>query len=284
MMCFSSGLLLIRSMTIVLLGLKQQRLAIIYVMTDLGFYLITKLLRGDFWYWMPLEGIADLIFSFISRVLVKIVTDFTSIVQFRHPNEVGGASWAIGVFLTIGGLPIALILTEKEHPNEKIVSLAQSWGKYLTALVFLAFAVFFYNIERKYWHTFFSLQRGKDLTIKKFRESETDVNKAHYSFKKSRRQWVSIEDKVRKWVEENWERWEEEKPEWFTDQMKATVPVEFIPTTGEARRRESVRRASVNAEAEGGLGGALRASIRRASVESVVEGNPSRVVPIKEDN
>ena len=92
----------------------------------------------------------------------------------------------------------------------------------------------------------------------------------------------SIEKEVRKWVGENWARWEEEKPEWLTDAMKAKVPVEFIPTTGEARRRESVRRASVDAEAEGGLGGALRASIRRASVGSVVEGNPSRVVPMEE--
>ena len=65
--------------------------------------------------------------------------------------------------------------------------------------------------------------------------------------------------------------------------MKALVPVEFIPAAGDARRRESVRRASVDAEAEGGLGGAFRASIRRASVRSAMEGNV-RVVPISEDN
>jgi hypothetical protein len=48
--------------------------------------------------------------------------------------------------------------------------------------------------------------------------------------------------------------------------LKAKVPVDFIPSDGDARRRESVRRASVDAEAEGGLAGALRASIRRVSV------------------
>ena len=47
--------------------------------------------------------------------------------------------------------------------------------------------------------------------------------------------------------------------------MRARVPIEYIPGAGDARRRESVRRASVDAEAEGGLAGALRASIRRAS-------------------
>ena len=96
--------------------------------------------------------------------------------------------------------------------------------------------------------------------------------------KYSRRHWVTIEKNVRDWVRENWASWEDEKPAWLTDAMKAKVPVEFIPTSGDARRRESVRRASVDVDADGGLGGALRASIRRASVGSAVEGN-SRVVP-----
>ena len=48
--------------------------------------------------------------------------------------------------------------------------------------------------------------------------------------------------------------------------MKARVPVEYIPESGDARKRENVRRASVDAEGEGGLAGTLRASIRRASV------------------
>ena len=96
----------------------------------------------------------------------------------------------------------------------------------------------------------------------------------------SRHHWVSIEDKISGWVKESWARWEVENPEWFTDAFKANVPVEFIPTTGDARRKESARRASVDAEAEGSLGGALRASLRRASVGSAA----SRVVPIEEDN
>ena len=96
--------------------------------------------------------------------------------------------------------------------------------------------------------------------------------------RRSRHHWISIEDKVRKWVELNWARWEEEQPEWFTDARKAQVPVEFIPTA-DAKRRESVRRASVDATAEGGgLGGAPRASMRKASVGSAFGGG-ARVSP-----
>ena len=85
-------------------------------------------------------------------------------------------------------------------------------------------------------------------------------------FTNSRHQWVSIEEEIKKWVELNWAKWEEEQPEWFTDANKANVPVEFIPGDGDARRKESVRRASVDAEAEGGLAAALSRSFRRASV------------------
>jgi hypothetical protein len=115
-----------------------------------------------------------------------------------------------------------------------------------------------------------------------FLEGKSD-NVKFVVFSKSRHHWVSIREKVRKWVGENWARWEEEKPEWFTDQKKAMIPEDFIPTTGDARRRESERRASLDAEAEGGLGGALRASMRRASIGSGFEGgNVARVVPMEE--
>jgi hypothetical protein len=127
------------------------------------------------------------------------------------------------------------------------------------------FAVFFYNIEKKYWGTFLSFQRGKDLTVKNFQEG-SDAVKAKYTFKYSKHHWKANEEEVKAWVDANWDRWEEEKPKWFDDAMRARVPVEYIPGEGDARRRESVRRASVDAKAEGGLAGALRASVRRASV------------------
>ena len=57
----------------------------------------------------------------------------------------------------------------------------------------------------------------------------------------SRHHWVSIEGEIKKWVESNWAKWEEEQPDWFTDVMKAKVPVDFIPADGDARRRESVK-------------------------------------------
>jgi hypothetical protein len=240
---------------------------------------------------MPAGGNTEILVSIVARVMVKIVTDFTSIVQFRHPNEVGGMYWMFGFVLTMGSLPVAIISAEREHVAENGLKLA--WkvvGIFIQCTVVL-FAVFFFSIERNFRSTFISLERGKDLTVKTFKEGNESV-KAAAAFGTSKHHWKSIEAEVRDWVEANWERWEEEKPNWFDDAIRAKVPVEYIPGAGDARKRESVRRASVDVESEGGLAAAFRASIRRASVGDADGGDiievgggkakVSRVVPLED--
>ena len=112
MVLLTAGMLLIRCMTIVVLGLVGGSWVTLYIGGDLGLYLVVKMLRGDFWYWVPLGGKAEILSSIVTRVLMKIIVDFTSIVQFRHPNEVGGLYWAFGLVLTTGSLPIAIVLAE----------------------------------------------------------------------------------------------------------------------------------------------------------------------------
>jgi hypothetical protein len=197
-------------------------------------------------------------------VVVKIIVDFTSIMHFRHPYEVGGAYWLFGLVLTMGSLPGSIFIASS-YVSEKTIDIASLIVDYFIPITTLCFAVFFLNIERKYWHTFWSTKKSKDMSMAFFLEGESDEVK-FLVLTRSRHHWVSIEGDIKKWVELNWAKWEEEQPEWFTDVRKATVPVDFIPSDGDARRRESVRRASVDAEAKGGLAGALRASIRRASV------------------
>ena len=56
-------------------------------------YLAWKLLRGDFLYWVRVEGVLGVFGSFLVRVLVKVIADFTGCVHFRHPYELGGAAF-----------------------------------------------------------------------------------------------------------------------------------------------------------------------------------------------
>jgi len=68
-------------------------------------------------------------------------------------------------------------------------------------------ASFFLTIDAQYITTFVSIQRGKGLTLKKFREGD-DSTKAAYIFQVSNHHWESIEEEVRGWVEMNWDKWD----------------------------------------------------------------------------
>ena len=171
-----------------------------------------------------------------------------------------------GILLTMVSLPVSIyIYLFSPYVDDNPIDIASFIVKYIIPITTICLAFFFFNIEENYLYTFWSIQRGKDKTMAFFLEGKSDATKISV-FKRSKHHWVSIEGKIKTWVELNWAKWEEEQPEWFTVVMKAKVPVEFIPADGDTSRRESVRRTSVDAEAEGGIAGGLSASIRRASV------------------
>jgi hypothetical protein len=291
MLLFTAGMLLLRCTTIVLLGLMGGSWAFLYIGADLGLFLLVKILSGDFWFWLPLGGNMEIVSSILFRVILKIIVDFTSLVHFRLPNEVGGAYWLFGLLLTMVS-PSVSIFVASPYVDDNAIDIASSIVNHVIPITTMRLAVFFYNIERKYWQTFWSTQRSKDMSMAYFLEGKSDKMKFEV-FTNSRHHWVSIEGEIKKWVEENWAKWEEEQQVWFTDVRKAKVPVEFIPQDGNARRKESVRRASVDAEAEGGLAGTLRASFRRASVGGADGGDiigmgsriakVSSVVPLEDE-
>ena len=198
------------------------------------------MLSRDFWYWIPVGGYTEILTSIANRVMSKVITDFTLLVQTRHPNEVGGFYWAFGFVLTLLSLPIAITLYTREYGESSASITAEKFAKLLIPLTILSFLVFFTSIDKKYLRTFFSFKRGKDLTIERFRDS-TDANKADAIFNNSRHHWESIEGEVETWVAANWNLWEEEKPKWFDEAIRAKIPIEFIPTK-KSRKLETKRR------------------------------------------
>ena len=79
----------------------------------------------------------------------------------------------------------------------------------------------------------------------------TDVMKAEI-FASNKGYRKPIDDKVATWVNAGWATWEEEKPEWFTDQWKDSVPEDMKPakkTGGIDNGRDS--RDTMAAENEG---------------------------------
>jgi len=86
----SALLLLIRSFSAAMLMLTKKRYLVMYMAGDMALYLLQKVARGDFHYWMPVDGALGLFVSLVARVGVKIVTDFTGLIHFRGDAELGG--------------------------------------------------------------------------------------------------------------------------------------------------------------------------------------------------
>ena len=48
-------------------------------------YLVWKIFRRDFFYWVRIEGPLAFVFAFLERILVKTIVDFSGCLQMRHP-------------------------------------------------------------------------------------------------------------------------------------------------------------------------------------------------------
>ena len=111
----------------------------------------------------------------------------------------------------------------------------------------------------------------------------TDIMKADV-FINNKTHWMPIRDKVEAWVKEGWATWEEEKPEWFTDQWKSIVPEEMKPTKGKRGANGEVMTA---AKVEGSdealiVGGGEEQNGRRRSIVDIISGQKaasSKVMP-----
>jgi hypothetical protein len=61
----STLLLLTRSVSTALLAMLGLRYVVLYFVNDMLLHFVYKIMRGDFWHWLPLEGAASLFESII---------------------------------------------------------------------------------------------------------------------------------------------------------------------------------------------------------------------------
>ena len=54
--------------------------------------------------------------------------------------------------------------------------------------------------------------------------------------------WRQIRGEVKTWVLNNWYRWVEEKPLWFTEAWLTKVPIDFIPEDEDQAMLEEIRK------------------------------------------
>lgn len=240
MLLTSSTMLVVRAMTLLLLSLASWKSAVLYTCLDLGLYMFWKIYRNDFSVWMPIYGCTGIFISFIMRLIVKVLADFTSNIHLRNPNEVGGAYWLFSFAFSLVSLPLAIMYYEGNNGSENITRIAWTACYVLLPLTLALKFTFFAVINKKYRKTFWSLKRGRDVTVGHMDSNEDSVKAL--VFIKNRYHWIGIQDKVEKWVRENWMRWIEEEPEWLNDNMKARIPSYMIPNIDDRAKIEDFQR------------------------------------------
>jgi len=235
----SALLLLVRSFSVAMLMLASKRYFVIYWAGDMALFLLLKVMGGDFHYWFPIDGAVGLLVSLLMRVLAKTIADFTGVIDFRHPNELGGIYWTVNMFMALVASFVSVWIGGGGETEWLLVgTLSAAW--------LATFGVILLTMNQKYRGTFLSTKTSKQTTMDYFLKGEDDATKM-IVFEDNKLMWVSIYPQVKDFVFANWSRWAEEKPDFFTANFIARVPPDMIPAAAqnEAKQvRENARRCS----------------------------------------
>ena len=99
----------------------------------------------------------------------------------------------------------------------------------LAVALLVAVAGLSLTIKREYLRTFVSLQTGCAYAQSYFLDNEGDDAKRVEIFFHNMRQWQAIRDRVREWVLGLYAVWKALMPSWFTTDLQARIPDEFMP-------------------------------------------------------
>jgi hypothetical protein len=227
---------------------------------ELLIYFVIKGLRRDIWYWMPVYGGLGVFFSFMIRWTIKVIVDWTAVVHFRHPNEVGGAYFTFSLGLTVVMGVVAALQYEKVvddvisslnstflnstfledvelGEDNQIVGGEESGLEKSTVVTIMVLAcggmvvsytTLLVSIKREYLHTFISTKTSNESVQELFTKNEEDEQRFTI-FGDNRLKWeYKIGAEVKAWINERLLLWLEEPPEWFNDQRRSIIPDDFV--------------------------------------------------------
>jgi len=221
-----------------LLALSDAKTALLFIGGEIGLYLVFKILRQDFHFWIP--GM-PLIASLFERFFCKVVVDFTGCLHFRHPYELGGLGFTMSMIWAQAFPFVALQYFDGEMKDIMSGFLAVSFSAWLVLNI-----IFFCTIDLSYLNTFFGTKTAPQYTCELYLTSKDDFQKFDAVFTNRIDYTKSIHEEVKLWVAANIDKWKREKPDWFNTEI---IPDEFLPKhvfeeEGGAKRRR--RRSSVS--------------------------------------
>ena len=183
---------LIKSILICVLGRIDSIYPWYYLGLDVVLFIVIKMARNDFSYWIPIEGRLGTAISLLVRPIEKVIADFTGCVHLRHPIEVGGLNFTLNYFIPFFALSLLLFLQGNElFKGEHTQEVVETTVKILGASLFLWTFVFFVLMNKEFLKTFYSIETGKQHAAKLFFEGN-DLIKAN-SFRSHSSYWKEFE-------------------------------------------------------------------------------------------
>jgi hypothetical protein len=276
--------IMLRTATISLLAATRVWLAAVYLVGDFLVLVGYKALRRDVLYWPPTFSVP---LSLLSRFLVKVFTDSTSCVHFRHPYELGGLYYCLNVFFgqarpsfsahapaavlgpCVRGLihlamqvaafaSVALYAAFYVGEAKLEAATLYAFVGTLTAVSIVSFGVLLLTMGHKYVRTFFSTKTGREFVMSHFLDNDGNDELRALIFLKNEELWRPIRPQVQAWLHSRFRTWRRTKPTWFTDALVTSIPTDMLPV------RDAKR---LSAQAPGGR----RSTVHDAGASSLTQ-------------
>ncbi|GMH80043.1 hypothetical protein TL16_g08378 [Triparma laevis f. inornata] len=158
----SSFHLLLKCVSSALLCTMGFKYVGMFILGDILFFFAYKLARRDFYHWIPMDNEAMTIFvTVMLRAVIKIITDFTAIVQFRNSVDLGGAFWTFSQIMSqAGAFVIVWVYFSTDHSAGWDNGQEDRFWMVMFALLLgylVSIAAFLSNIKSEFFHTFFNI-------------------------------------------------------------------------------------------------------------------------------
>jgi len=227
-------------------------------------FLLIKIVRGDFRYWLNLPPSFSLPVSVVVRFLTKLLTDFTLVMQMRHSFEIGGMQFTFLFMLNQASCFFAAMIYLKcydggegdEVGGNRKINAEVLWAGLLGLLgLFLVSSLAFIGLmDRKYLHTFFSRTTGPQYAVKQYKEVYTTGIQRVAAFDQHPKYYEGVKDAMQELIDEKWEDWMADRPEWLTDNVIASIPDDYLPKPEVKRLEEEGYEKRRRSSAFGGMG------------------------------
>ena len=141
----------------------------------------------------------------------------------------GGVFFCLLVLQNQASVFVAAKLYLEYYNGENKIEDAILWSVLLSLLgmFVISTTAFFSLIDKSYLHTFTSALTARQSCAKIFRDSLTDLEKLQ-NFALHPSYYAAFDDELKAFVRSNWATWQAEKPDWFTENIIATIPIRFI--------------------------------------------------------